>query len=303
MAARSCSVSSPTRSARDDHGTLAEALWDLVWSGRVSNDTFAPVRTLVGRGGAHRTTRPTPRAPHPRPACQVTPRRAAGPADRQRPLVHPRRDLRRPDEPAAGSHRVPGRALWRGDPRFGHGGADAGRVRRRLSRAARARADRSRACGATTSRRSGRPSSRRPATVDRMRGHVNDDDRPTDAAAVTLAATDPANPYGAALPWPERGEGSAGHRPARKAGSLVVLHDGRLVALSRAGRAQGAGVRRRSSPAGRRRCLAHRHGARQADQPADDRDRRRPARRLHAVRRSAARGGFERTIKGCGIDA
>ncbi len=76
-----------------------------------------------------------------------------------------------------------------------------------------------------------------PSTVDRMRGHVSDDDRPTDAAALTLAATDPANPYGAALPWPERTEESAGHRPARKAGSLVVMHDGRLVAyLERGGR-------------------------------------------------------------------
>jgi ATP-dependent Lhr-like helicase len=43
--------------------------------------------------------------------------------------------------------------------------------------------------------------------------------------AVTLAATDPANPYGAALPWPER---EAGHRPGRKAGALVVLVDGAL---------------------------------------------------------------------------
>jgi ATP-dependent Lhr-like helicase len=47
-----------------------------------------------------------------------------------------------------------------------------------------------------------------------------------------LAATDPANPYGAALPWPERPEGSAGatgHRPGRKAGALVVLVDGELA--------------------------------------------------------------------------
>jgi ATP-dependent Lhr-like helicase len=55
-------------------------------------------------------------------------------------------------------------------------------------------------------------------------------------AAVVLAATDPANPYGAALPWPDRitedGEGrgeGAGHRPGRKAGALVVLVDGDLV--------------------------------------------------------------------------
>jgi len=46
--------------------------------------------------------------------------------------------------------------------------------------------------------------------------------------AVTLAATDPANPFGAALPWPER-ESSGGHRPGRKAGALVVLVDGALT--------------------------------------------------------------------------
>jgi ATP-dependent Lhr-like helicase len=50
--------------------------------------------------------------------------------------------------------------------------------------------------------------------------------------AVVLAATDPANPYGAALPWPERPEvtaGATGHRPGRKAGALVVVVDGDLV--------------------------------------------------------------------------
>ncbi|MBC9820735.1 ATP-dependent helicase [Terrabacter sp. MAHUQ-38] len=68
--------------------------------------------------------------------------------------------------------------------------------------------------------------------------------------ALVLAASDPANPYGAAIAWPERGvtdpsatgasdasggddaKGSArrkGHQPARKAGALVVLVDGDLV--------------------------------------------------------------------------
>jgi ATP-dependent Lhr-like helicase len=48
---------------------------------------------------------------------------------------------------------------------------------------------------------------------------------------VVLAATDPANPYGAALPWPERetAEGTTGHRPGRKAGALTVLVDGALA--------------------------------------------------------------------------
>ncbi|MPY46698.1 DEAD/DEAH box helicase, partial [Streptomyces phyllanthi] len=46
--------------------------------------------------------------------------------------------------------------------------------------------------------------------------------------AVVLAAADPANAYGAALPWPEPPTG-AGHKPGRKAGSLVVLVDGELT--------------------------------------------------------------------------
>jgi ATP-dependent Lhr-like helicase len=52
--------------------------------------------------------------------------------------------------------------------------------------------------------------------------------------AVVLAAADPANPYGAALPWPERDVSPAqadrtAHRPGRKAGALVVLVDGALA--------------------------------------------------------------------------
>ncbi len=43
--------------------------------------------------------------------------------------------------------------------------------------------------------------------------------------ALLLAACDPANPFGAALPWPA----SDGHRPTRKAGALVVLSDGEPV--------------------------------------------------------------------------
>lgn len=46
--------------------------------------------------------------------------------------------------------------------------------------------------------------------------------------AVVLAAADPANAFGAALSWPEPPEG-AGHKPGRKAGSLVVLVDGELT--------------------------------------------------------------------------
>jgi ATP-dependent Lhr-like helicase len=56
------------------------------------------------------------------------------------------------------------------------------------------------------------------------------------ARAVVLAASDPANPYGAALPWPER-ESAGGHRPGRKAGALVVMVDGQLIVyVERGGR-------------------------------------------------------------------
>lgn len=68
--------------------------------------------------------------------------------------------------------------------------------------------------------------------IDRLRTFTGE----RDPVAVTLAATDPANPYGAALAWPERTD-EGGHRPGRKAGALVVLVDGELVAyVERGGR-------------------------------------------------------------------
>jgi ATP-dependent Lhr-like helicase len=60
--------------------------------------------------------------------------------------------------------------------------------------------------------------------VDRMRALA--ELPPENLQTQVLAATDPANPYGAALPWPER---ESGHRAGRKAGALVVLVRGELV--------------------------------------------------------------------------
>ncbi len=80
-----------------------------------------------------------------------------------------------------------------------------------------------------------------PGAVDRLRtpshGRSPDDisalwetPRKPDVRALVLAAADPANPYGAALPWPGRDdEVASGHKPGRKAGALVVLIEGRLV--------------------------------------------------------------------------
>ena len=76
--------------------------------------------------------------------------------------------------------------------------------------------------------------------VDRLRSDPRGFGRKQEQPEIlVLAATDPANAYGAAVDWPHRapGEGVAdpaaraqlGHRPGRKAGALVVLHEGQLA--------------------------------------------------------------------------
>jgi ATP-dependent Lhr-like helicase len=63
-----------------------------------------------------------------------------------------------------------------------------------------------------------------------MRGGIRGGRPPGGNTALVLAAADPAQPYGAALPWPDRpGETASSHRPGRKAGALTVLVDGTLV--------------------------------------------------------------------------
>lgn len=59
-----------------------------------------------------------------------------------------------------------------------------------------------------------------PGAVERLRD-ARTGEPEAEPEAIALAATDPAQPYGAALPWPE----SAG-RPARAAGAYVVLAGG-----------------------------------------------------------------------------
>ncbi len=47
--------------------------------------------------------------------------------------------------------------------------------------------------------------------------------------ALILSAVDPANPYGALLPWPDRGASTEGGRLARVAGAFVISYQGALV--------------------------------------------------------------------------
>ncbi len=76
-----------------------------------------------------------------------------------------------------------------------------------------------------------------PAALDRLRSERGDpggDDGPRNV--LVLAAADPANPYGATLPWPRRDEED--RRPfQRAAGAYVVLVDGEpVIYLERGGK-------------------------------------------------------------------
>ena len=84
-----------------------------------------------------------------------------------------------------------------------------------------------------------------PAIIDRLRGLADSPDvtgwpsGTTEPETFVLAACDPANPYGAALPWPQRddADGKATGGPTRSAGALVVLIDGLPIAhLTRGGK-------------------------------------------------------------------
>jgi ATP-dependent Lhr-like helicase len=254
--------------ATDDRAT-EQALWDLVWAGRLTNDTLVPLRALTSGGRtAHRTRRSPPRARvggragtggtggagRGRPPL---PSRAGPPSTAGRWSLLPEVEAdatRRAHASAEAllerhgvvtrgavtSERVPGG--FAGVYKVLSAFEDSGRCRRGYFVAGLGAAQ----FGA-------------PGAVDRLRSFTADAEGapapdPFDTGppagqaakhrAVALAATDPANPYGAALPWPERqsdpagrpsgtddgpGGRATGHRPGRKAGALVVLVDGEPV--------------------------------------------------------------------------
>ena len=68
-----------------------------------------------------------------------------------------------------------------------------------------------------------------PGAVDLLRSLRDEGDQ---AEVAVLAATDPANPYGATLKWPASAEGaaSAGRGPTRTVGATVILVNGALAA-------------------------------------------------------------------------
>ncbi|MFH8289919.1 ATP-dependent helicase [Streptomyces sp. NPDC018059] len=221
---------------------LADAIWELAWSGRLTNDTLAPMRSLLGSGRtagstAHRAKRGIPRGRYG--SLTAAARTASRTVSRTGPpTVAGRWSLlpeREPD-PTLRAHALARTLLDR------HGVVTRGAVAAEgveggfsaTYRVLSAFEDSGQARRGYVVEGLGAAQFAMDGAVDRLRATANtreraDSTRPSDAqAAVVLAAADPANAYGAALSWPEPPTG-ASHKPGRKAGSLVVLVDGELT--------------------------------------------------------------------------
>jgi ATP-dependent Lhr-like helicase len=219
--------------AAENEQSVIEALWSLTWSGYVTNDTFAPIRSLLAGGSqAHKVKRRAPRARTYRGVSFT------GSAAPRPPSIGGRWSLLPALETDAARRATVTAGLLL--DRYGvvtRGAVQAEGVPGGFAQAYRVLAGFEEAghcrrgyviekLGAAQFAASG--------TVDRLRTYAGLAD-PAPRKAVTLAATDPANPYGAALGWPKLD--GVSHRPGRKAGGLVVLVDGALVlSLERGGR-------------------------------------------------------------------
>lgn len=222
----------------ENEQSVVDALWNLTWTARVTNDTFAPVRSLLGGGSqAHRTVRRTPRTRMFR--GMPLPTRVGQAAAPQRPPLVGGRWSILPAPSDDGVLRATAAAGLLLD-RYGvvtRGSVQAEGMPGGFAQAYRILAgfeDSGHTRRGYFIERLGAAQFASSATVDRLRTFAALPD-PAPLDALTLAATDPANPYGAALGWPAL-EGVS-HRPGRKAGGLVTLVDGALVLyLERGGR-------------------------------------------------------------------
>ena len=271
---------------------VAAAIWDLVWAGLLTNDTLAPLRTVLGSGrpfaaaaagrvqGSGGPGRPGPdnaggsdgypaQSGYPGPRGYPAAGRYGGaervlslprrpslgrrslPSSAGPPTVSGRWSLVPPIDPEE-TRRLHARALTMLD-RHGiviRGVAAAERVPGgfgALYPVFRAMEDTGQCRRGYFVEGLGAAQFALPGAVDRMRALTDAVAGPHGALAagsaeagpgtgqsaartIVLAATDPANAYGAALAWPPRPDESAGgHRPGRKAGALVVLVNGMLV--------------------------------------------------------------------------
>ncbi|MFF4646557.1 ATP-dependent helicase [Streptomyces sp. NPDC001389] len=205
---------------------LSSALWDLAWSGRLTNDTLAPLRSLLGSGRtagatAHRARRTVPRGRYG--SLSATASRTGPPTVSGRWSLLP---APAPD-PTHRAHALARTLLDR------HGVVTRGAVAAEgveggfsaVYRILSAFEDSGQTRRGYVVEGLGAAQFAMDGAVDRLRAAEKN---PPPLAAVVLAAADPANAYGAALPWPEPPAGAT-HKPGRKAGSLVVLVDGELT--------------------------------------------------------------------------
>lgn len=192
---------------------LQEALWDLAWAGEVTNDAFAPLRApklsvakTDRQAGRRFARRRRPGAPQVQGRWSLT-----GPLFAGAPSHGPR--MRAISELLLERHGIVTReaVLAEGIP-----GGFAGLY-----------AELSNLETLGTARRGyfveglGGAQFALPAAIERLRGLRSDEP----AGALVLAATDPANPYGATLPWPKREDDESNRRPARVPNAYVVTLD------------------------------------------------------------------------------
>ncbi|WP_228008083.1 Lhr family helicase [Rothia terrae] len=243
---------------------ISGALWNLVWAGLITNDTFAPVRALLAGGAtAHKVATPAPRARSVgvrRGASRLSGSRFGGgsrfgsiteaptaaPIDAGRWSRVEAEELDATIAAHARSELLMDRygILTRGAVAIEDipGGFSA--VYKVLSAAE----EKGLARRGYFIEGLGAAQFSTANTVDRLREYDRDSGENQHTKTVTfLAATDPANPYGSTLSWPaapsleerasEPGEAesleetitNARHKPGRKAGAAVVLVDGQLT--------------------------------------------------------------------------
>jgi ATP-dependent Lhr-like helicase len=212
-------------------GDVVGALWDLVWAGLVTNDTLAPLRALVsGRGAAHKPRRTAPRGRYARMRAgrPDMPSRSGPPtvAGRWSLAVTPTADPTRRAHARAEAFLERHGVLTRGalDTERVTGGFSA------VYRVLRAMEESGQVVRGYVVEGLGAAQFAARGAVDRLRtlSRPPGQEHLGQPEAVVLAAADPAQPYGAALDWPDQvGEGK--HRPGRKSGALTVLVDGVAV--------------------------------------------------------------------------
>jgi ATP-dependent Lhr-like helicase len=230
LALRGASFWSQIRAANPtfNEGEILAALWDLVWAGEVTNDTLGPLRAVlmgarVRTSQSKATVAKVGQRARPRPGrlTRIGPPAGAGRWSLVAPLLEPI-----PTTTAAAHasalqmlerYGVVTREAVLAEGVVGGYSSVYGVLKVLEERGQARRGYFVTGLGAAQFSLAG--------AVDRLRSvrDAPDMDLHPEAvpAPVVLAATDPAQPYGAALGWPE----SPG-RPARSAGALVVLHNG-----------------------------------------------------------------------------